>query len=119
LFRLSGPDALKAVAPALATDGLVPGHPESWARTLGLPSRFLWYQFSPYEAYLQVGRYEDVITLADAVLAKKSSEEAFYYKGLALEGLGETEKARVQIALAVRYNRNYEAAKAALVSLEN
>jgi tetratricopeptide (TPR) repeat protein len=89
------------------------------ARTLGLPSRFLWYQFSPYEAYLQVGRYEDVITLADAVLAKKSSEEAFYYKGLALEGLGEMDKARVQIALAVRYNQNYQAAKEALAALEN
>lgn len=89
------------------------------ARLLGLPSRFLWYQFSPFEAYLQVGRYEDVITLADAVLAKKSSEEAFYYKGLALEGLGETDKARVQIALAVRYNRNYEAAQVALDALEN
>ncbi len=89
------------------------------ARTLGLPSRFLWYQFSPYEAYLQVGRYEDVISLADAVLAMKPSEEAFYYKGLALEGLGEVSKARVQVALAVRHNRNYEAAQKALDALEN
>lgn len=35
------------------------------ARAIGLPWRMLWYQFGPYEAYYQVGRYEDIITLAD------------------------------------------------------
>ncbi len=88
------------------------------ARNLGLPSRFLWYQFTPYEAYLQVGRYEDVIALADDVLGKKASEEAYYYKGLALLELGETDRARIQLSMAVRQNRNYAEARAALETLD-
>lgn len=88
------------------------------ARRLGLPSRFLWYQFGPYEAYLQVGRYDDVIELADFVLGKKASEEAFYYKGLALAAQGEIDQARVQIGLAVRHNRNFDLAQQALDELD-
>jgi hypothetical protein len=88
------------------------------ARSIGLPSRFLWYQFTPYEAYLKVGRYDDVITLADAVLAKKPSEEAYYFKGLALLGKGERDKAKIQIAAAVRANKNYEAAREELDQLK-
>jgi hypothetical protein len=36
------------------------------AREIGLPFRMLWYQFRPYEAYLAVGRFEDVATLTAA-----------------------------------------------------
>jgi len=84
------------------------------ARILGLPWRLLWYQFTPFEAYLQVGRYDDVVDLADKVLAKTATEEAFYYKGLAYAAMGEKEKARQQLTLALRYNKNYEAARQAL-----
>jgi tetratricopeptide (TPR) repeat protein len=61
------------------------------ARSKGIPWRMLWYQFAPYEAYLAVGgpRLLDVITLADAVLQNnEQSEEAYYYKGLALAAQG-------------------------------
>ena len=84
------------------------------ARRLGLPWRFLWYQFTPYEAYLNAGRFDEVIVLADAVLEKRAIEEAFYYKGLALAAMGEDSDARTQLGLALRYNRNYEAAQLAL-----
>lgn len=89
------------------------------ARSLGLPWRFLWYQFTPYEAYLQVGRYDDVIALADAVLEKKASEEAFYYKGLALLAQDDSDQARLQFTFALRANRNYAAAQQALDDLED
>lgn len=88
------------------------------ARKLGLPGRFLWYQFSPLEAYLQAGRYEDVNTLADAVLAQIPTEEPFYYKGMALLAQGEKAEAAKQFRMALRYNSNYEAAKLALASVE-
>jgi tetratricopeptide (TPR) repeat protein len=88
------------------------------ARRLGLPGRFLWYQFTPFEAYMAVGRYEDVITIADAVLEKKANEEAFYYKGLALAAMGDADRARVQLSLALRANPSFQPAQDALDELE-
>jgi tetratricopeptide (TPR) repeat protein len=88
------------------------------ARRIGLPGRFLWYQFTPFEAYLQVGRYEDVETLADNVLSQIATEEPFYYKGMALLAQGEDEEAARQFNLALRFNRNYEAASRELERLE-
>ncbi len=90
------------------------------ARMRGTPWRMLWYQFGPYEAYLHVGgdRLYDVITLANAVLANNVySEEAYYYKGLALQAQGEIEAARAQFQKAIQYNSHYTAAYEALQAL--
>ena len=38
------------------------------SRQLGLPWRMLWYQFGPFRAYYETGRYDEVIALADATL---------------------------------------------------
>jgi len=85
------------------------------ARTLGLPWRMLWYQFGPYEAYLQVGRYDEVIALADALLkATDDLEESHYYKGLALRALGRAADARREFEAALRWNSNYRDAQQAL-----
>jgi tetratricopeptide (TPR) repeat protein len=85
------------------------------ARTLGLPWRMIWYHFSPYEAYLHVGRYDEVIALADALLSKTDDlEEAHYYKGLALRALSRPEEARREFETALRYNSNYREAQKAL-----
>ncbi len=88
------------------------------ARELGLPWRFLWYQFAPFEAYLSVERYDDVVELADSVLDKMPTEEAYYYKGLALAAQGDTGRARRALEQAVRFNRYDEAAQRALAALE-
>lgn len=88
------------------------------ARAIGLPWRMLWYQFGPYEAYYQVGRYEDVIlladviALADATLATKGGrnvEETYWYKGLAMEHLGNIDEAitNYRAALEVNFNACY------------
>jgi uncharacterized protein YvpB len=88
------------------------------ARVLGLPWRMLWYQFGPYEAYLQVGRYYELIALADATLKPASDlEESHYYKGLALEKLGQAAEARVEFSLALQYNKNYTQAQLELALL--
>lgn len=85
------------------------------ARAIGLPWRMLWYQFGPYEAYYQVGRYEDVILLADVTLKDRPYfEESFYYKGLALAALGEIDAARQNFTWAAEFNPNYSPAVAAL-----
>ncbi len=88
------------------------------ARLLGLPWRMLWYQFDPYRAYYQVGRYDDVLALAEATLATTLEvEETFYFKGVALQALGNLEGARQAYQQALDFNPNYMAARQAISSL--
>lgn len=88
------------------------------ARVLQLPWRMLWYQFGPYEAYYQTGRYEELTALADATLKPTGDlEESYYYKGLALEKLGRADQARSMFQIALKYNPNYSAAQAALKAM--
>lgn len=89
------------------------------ARQIGLPWRYLWYQFEAYEAYMGVGAYDEVIALADSVLQKTGSEEAYYFKGIALIASGDTDAGRRQLELALRFNKRYEAARIALETLAN
>jgi hypothetical protein len=89
------------------------------ARGKGTPWRMLWYQFGPYEAYLQVGgdRLNDVITLADTVLANNEySEEAYYYKGRALDAMGYHEEATECYEKASALNPHFEPAQIALAN---
>ncbi len=88
------------------------------ARLLGLPWRMLWYQFGPYEAYYQVGRYDEVLALAEATLATTPDvEEYYYYRGMALQAKGDIAGARVAFQKAVDYNPNYVDAIQALAAL--
>jgi len=88
------------------------------ARLLGLPWRMLWYQFGPFEAYYHVGRYDDVLALAEANLkVTPYVEETFYYKGLVLQAQGDVKGARENFQLALRYNPNFRRAADALAAL--
>ncbi len=89
------------------------------ARTIGLPWRMLWYQFGPYEAYYQAGRYEDVILLADTTLKDRPYfEESFYYKGLAQAALGDAKAARKSLEKAADLNPNFAPAASALAQMK-
>jgi len=78
------------------------------ARVNSLPWRMLWYQFGPYEAYYETGRYEDVILLADVTLSDRPYfEESYYYKGLAQMALGEDKAAQDNLEKAIRLNPNF------------
>jgi len=80
------------------------------ARRFGLPWRMLWYQFGPYEAYYQVGRYDDMIALAQASLNDGGGqfvEETYYYGGLAREGRGELQRALSNYNSAIQFNPNF------------
>jgi tetratricopeptide (TPR) repeat protein len=88
------------------------------ARNIGLPWRMLWYQFGPYQAYYEVGRYQDVILLADTTLLDRPYfEESYYYKGLALAAMGNESEARDNLERAVRFNPNFAPAAEALAEL--
>ncbi|MCP4359215.1 MAG: hypothetical protein GY796_14470 [Chloroflexi bacterium] len=90
------------------------------ARAIGLPWRMLWYQFGPYEAYYENGRYEDVILLADTTLnGRPYFEESFYYKGLAQAALGDLNAAYGNIQRAADFNPYYTPALDALNQFDN
>ncbi len=88
------------------------------ARTAGLPWRMLWYQFGPFEAYYEVGRYEEVISLAQSNLNQANElEESYYWRGMAHAALGNTTQALSDFRTALQYNPNFAAAQAALDEL--
>jgi predicted Zn-dependent protease len=65
----------------------------------------LWYQFGPFEAYLNIGRLGDVIALANSNIASSSDlEESHYYKGRALQAQGKVREARAAYGLALKAN---------------
>lgn len=92
------------------------------ARALGLPFRMLWYQFTPYEAYLGAGRLEDVLVLAEATLSTEGGqtiEETFLYQGRVWEAQGDEEAARAAYSRAIGLNPRFAAAAEALAALNS
>ncbi len=87
------------------------------ARARNLPWRMMWYQFEPFEAYLRIKQTGKALDLANEVLSKAENlEEAHYYKGLALAGLGRSAEARKEFTTALQYNKNFRLAQKALGS---
>jgi hypothetical protein len=89
------------------------------ARQAGnLPWRILWYQFGMFEAYYNMGRYDDVISLAQSNLNQAEElEESYYWRGMALAAQGNVGDAATNFRTALRFNPNYDAAQQALDSL--
>ncbi|MFC1959985.1 tetratricopeptide repeat protein [Chloroflexota bacterium] len=85
------------------------------ALDLGLPWRYLWYQFGPLQAYLQAERYENVIGLAEEILnTTRSVEEVYFYMGQAYTALGDSQRAATSFQRALAANPNYTEASLAL-----
>ena len=88
------------------------------ARAIGLPWRMMWYQFGPFEAYLALGRYDDVLTLAREVIAGTPGvEEVYYYAGRAYEAQGDLLRAEANYEVAVFRNAYYTEAAQALAQI--
>jgi len=86
---------------------------------LQLPWRMLWYQFGPYEAYFNVGRYDDVLTLAEANRnITPYVEETYYWKGVVYAAQGNTQSALQELDRALFYNRNFIPAQEAKAQVE-
>ena len=88
------------------------------ARAIGLPWRMLWYQFGPYLAYYETGRFDDVVLLAETTLEDRPYfEESYYYLGLAQAALGNEDSARQNLENAINFNPNFAPAAEALARL--
>ena len=87
---------------------------------LGLPPRMLWYQYRPYIAYMKMGRYQEMLDLADAILTTQGGqnvEETYLYKGHALAFLGDGAGAVTAYKQALARNENFYPAQWALDSI--
>jgi tetratricopeptide (TPR) repeat protein len=77
------------------------------------PYRIMWYQTGPYWGYYYTGRYQDVINLANTTLydtiSEPTLEESLYWRGLALEAMGDLDGAYADLQEAVHLNPNFEA----------
>ena len=88
------------------------------ARAIGLPWRMLWYQFGPFEAYLQTDRLQDVYELTRTTIADAPGvEEMYYYIARAYLADGNTERAIANLEAALWRNANYQDAQDLLIEL--
>jgi tetratricopeptide (TPR) repeat protein len=89
------------------------------ARAIGLPWRMLWYQFGPFVAYTEVGRYQEVIELGQATLTSAAGgiEEIHYWRGRALAGLGDAASAQTEWNQAIALNPDFAPAQQALAGV--
>ncbi len=88
------------------------------ARVIGLPWRMLWYQFAPFQAYYEAGRHQELLALTDSVIATAGNiEETYFWRGKALQALGDGAAARQAYQRAIELNSNYAEAQQALAQL--
>jgi tetratricopeptide (TPR) repeat protein len=85
------------------------------ARQLGLPQRMLRYQFSPFIAYFNSGRTDELMTLVDYALSRTpNSEEALLWQGWGLLRLGKKTEAIDSFNAALKAHPGYADAVYAL-----
>ena len=91
------------------------------SRRFSLPWRMMWYQFGPYEAYFNVGRYDDLMALIAANLNNGGQyiEETFYWQGQLYVAQGQFPEAETAFEQALRINPNFAAAQEALSTLNS
>ena len=88
------------------------------AQRAKLPWRMMWYQFGPFKAYFETGRYDDVLSLVQINLTNaKELEETYYWQGRVREAQGQPEQAAVSYRRALGYNPNFAEARTALDNL--
>jgi hypothetical protein len=74
------------------------------------PYRLLWYQDTPYRAYYNSGRYQDVVDLANITFSwvgQPVLEESYYWRGMANLALGMQPRAVADFTKAASLNPNF------------
>lgn len=84
------------------------------------PWRMLWYQVGPYEAYYQMGRYDDVVSLAYKTITdtpQPALPETFLWSGRANVALGNTSSAIFDFKRALQWHPGWPPAVQELEAL--
>lgn len=83
-----------------------------------LSRRKLWYQMEPIQAYFELGNYDRVLELSDAIINdnNKSVSELYVLRGKIFESRGDTATARAEYEKAVQYHKHLESAQEAITS---
>jgi len=85
-----------------------------------LPWRMLWYQFTPYEAYYNSGRYDDVLALVQVTLGTTPYvEETTYWRGMVEAATGQTDVAIKDFDAVLKFNPGFTTAADAEARLRN
>lgn len=85
------------------------------ARTIGLPQRMMRYQFTPFIAYFQANRTDDLLALSKYALDRTpNAEEALLWNGWALYRQGDYKGARASWEKALKHHPGYQDALYAL-----
>ena len=89
------------------------------ARQVGLHWRMTLYQFTPFEAYYNVGRYEEIMSLTNANLLNGGQyvEETYYWQGKVYAEENDDVKAASSFRQALVHNPHYSDAQDALNAL--
>ena len=87
-------------------------------RTGQLPWRMHWYQYGAFDAYFHVGRFDDVMSLVRINQNNaRELEETYYWQGRVQEAQGKPQAAAASYRRALGYNPRFDAARAALDTL--
>jgi hypothetical protein len=84
------------------------------------PYRILWYETGPYAAYYYVGRYQDVINLANQTLgymAEPVLEESYYWRALSYFALDNRTRAIADLRTSLEYHPGFAPSVAMLKEL--
>jgi tetratricopeptide (TPR) repeat protein len=87
------------------------------ARRIGLPWRMM-VPVRPVRGVHETGRYDEIISLANATLRNAQIEELYYWRGLAQQAKGDANAARESWRRAAELNRNFAPAQEALQALD-
>ncbi|MBN1562502.1 MAG: tetratricopeptide repeat protein [Anaerolineae bacterium] len=77
-----------------------------------LPYRLLWYMFGPYEAYYNMGRYDDVVQLAANTESTTTYvEEIMFWRGMVYAARGQNDLAINEFNKVLAFNPNAQIAQ--------
>jgi hypothetical protein len=86
-----------------------------------LPYRITWYEFGPFEAYYNAGRYDDALALIAFTIetSKGEVEEMFYWRGMIAAARGDVANAVNDFTITLRFNANFTPAAVALQQVQS
>ncbi len=85
-----------------------------------LPPRMLWYQFTPYEAYYNIGNYANVMALTTATLQTTPYvEETFYWRAMAEAAQGKMNSSADDFKRVLQFNPNFSPAADKLAQVQS